>query len=101
MFSLKSRQKKVLRKRLEGKSSSRQVALCLGLIAFKGKTYFDKHPLHVLAMALLGGLAFNQTKQLNGALINFNHISVFVNTLKKSALQNKKLKTRTKQSAVK
>ena len=96
MFSLSSRRKKVLRKRLEGMSRSRQVALCLGVIAFKGKTYVEKHPLHALVIALLGGVACSQSKRFNGTLINLNHISLVANTLKNSALHNSKLTNSTK-----
>ncbi|MDV7105837.1 hypothetical protein R3X26_15640 [Vibrio sp. TH_r3] len=81
---------------MEGKSRARQVALCLGLVAFKGKTYFEKHPLHVLAIALLGGMVCRHTKRLNGSLINLNHISLVANTLKNGALKNSELKNSTK-----
>ena len=83
MSALNERQRAIRMKRLEGKHSARQSKLCLGLIKHKGMEYFDKRPLHVFAIAILGGLALTQTKRLSKPIFELRHIAMLLGTLKK------------------
>ncbi|HBV77766.1 hypothetical protein [Vibrio casei] len=69
-------------RRLEGKNTARQGQLSLELLKLKSKDYFERRPLHVLGITLLGGIVLHKTKGLQSSMIGFKQFSLLFDLIK-------------------
>lgn len=83
MRSMKKRQRKILMKRLECDSKARQVALSLGLLYFKGKSFVQQSPFHAAGVAALGMFVLSKVKNLRTFFYGYKQARLLIHSTDK------------------
>jgi len=81
MRSMKKRQRKILMKRLECDSKSRQIGLSMSLLYFKGKSYVQEYPLHTVGILALSMIATSKSKNIRTLFYGYKHARQLVHSL--------------------
>ena len=81
MRSMKKRQRKILMKRLECDSKSRQVGLSMSLLYFKEKSYVQEYPLHTVGILALSMIVTSKSKNIRTLFYGYKQARQLIHSL--------------------